>query len=205
MYLLKRIGILRPDRMIFAGRHCGQAVTGGRCRIDNSARRPRARIPARAQFPCTFVDMYSIGRSIEGTMSPMPAKWKTNAAVWNKFRQVRGREYRDIRTPIAVVAVLSKISFAAADEVVDHANPIIPGEKEIHHVAADEPRPACHDGDRLAARRSLRIRRLEISSCGGHCSKCRPHRIGQSAVPERAAKITHASSRLRVGAKPSTR
>jgi hypothetical protein len=28
----------------------------------------------------TLADMYSVGRSIDGTMSPMPAKWKTYSA-----------------------------------------------------------------------------------------------------------------------------
>ena len=96
--------------------------------------------------------MYSVGCSIDGTMSPMPAKWKTRSAPVNSG--VAGLERADValleREP-RLAGVVGKVRLAAADQIVDHPDAVAAREQQIDHVAADEAGAAGDDGDRAVA------------------------------------------------------
>ena len=76
-------------------------------------------------------------------MSPMPAKWKTYFAPVNNassgcISRMSRTSTRKRDSPLCCVEILQP----AADQAVDDMNTEALAQQQIHHVAADESRPA---------------------------------------------------------------
>ena len=103
-------------------------------------------------MPWTLVSMYCVGCSIEGTMSPMPAKWKTYCASAKIGESGSScRMSLPVAGEIRIALEMIEIAAMTADQIVDDADRKARAKQSIDHVAADEAGSAGNDRNGLAA------------------------------------------------------
>ncbi len=161
----QRIGILRHDRMVFSRRRGGKPVAGRRGRIDSLSTAAARAASRTCTVPWTLTDIYSLGRSIEGTMSPMPAKWKTKRAPLKGAESgANARISSRSRVRSRLPPWCARFRFASAGQIVDHADFEAALQQQIDHVTADEARAPGDDRDRrsfIAALSAFKVRTLK--------------------------------------------
>src|SRR5712692_7356726 len=135
----ERVGVLRRDRVIFAGRRRGNPVTRGRRRVDEFA---DARVTRRLEHVHGTLDVgvHVLQRTLDRRDDVSDAGEVKYIVGTAKQARVRDEvaNVALLERQVRIACVVGQVGGSAPGQVVDHAHAVAAIEQDVYHVAADE-------------------------------------------------------------------